>query len=147
MGKILNDKIKGDLVFNESPDGICLLDSKAIIVDCNAALRKMQGYSKKEMVGRPMKDFISPKFLSTLKRGVKTAQKKGYFEAEILLRRKDGSEFWVWRKVKALYEGKKAVGLLAYTRDISERRESEEIKKENLKFKSEIKQKREIGEM
>ena len=119
-------------------EGICVLQADGepggVVVFANDAVARMFGYSKKELIGMPVVNFVSPDSLSTLfesfRRKMK-GEKVGYTEITTL--RKDGTRITVEANMEAVtYQGK--LSMVAYVRDTTERkrieREKEEIQEE-----------------
>ncbi len=117
-----------------SPDGIVTVDLKGVITSCNTAGAKILGYSKEELVGRHfaklgvfrMRDL--PKILKLFSSIIK-GKNVGPFELEYL--HKDGTGIWCEVHVALLKEEIRVVGLIAISRDITNRKKSEELLKES----------------
>jgi PAS domain S-box-containing protein len=125
-------------LFNQASDCILLLDpyyrAESVIVDANDAACEMHGYTKKEMLGRPVR------FLDAPDAGPGTAERFGKLilgekvSFEVMHKRKNGELFPVEVNAQMVMLGDKPF-ILAIDRDITERKNAEsELQKhrENL---------------
>jgi PAS domain S-box-containing protein len=114
-----------------SPDAVILhRDGKILYV--NPAARILMGaLHPEEMVGKPVIDFIEPKFRDTVSKNIrKDLDGELSPHTELRMRRLDGTSVPVeGRGVKTLIDGKPAV--LVAIRDITERTQAEEKLKES----------------
>ncbi|MCR4428194.1 MAG: PAS domain S-box protein [Caldiserica bacterium] len=106
-----------------SADGIFLEDERANILDCNEAGARIYGYKKEEIIGKNVRDLVPEDFARTLPEVI-DFDTAGVYE-ERLSKRKDGSIFPSEIATRLWTVGGKR-RLLAYVRDISERRLAEE---------------------
>lgn len=109
-------------LFEGAPDGVFVAGPDGRYTDVNAADCRMLGYAREELVGRPLTEFVAP---GDVQRQAALARRlhEGAVEvAEWRLRRKDGSYVAVELSGSALPDGR----LLAFARDITDRREAEE---------------------
>ncbi len=91
------------------------------VVDCNEDLPGMLGYSREEMIGRPVVDFIAPEHVALVTERQRSESTARY---EHEMRRKDGSTFHVEVQGHSIpYQGRKL--RLTAIRDITERRRAE----------------------
>ncbi|BFM09645.1 PAS domain-containing sensor histidine kinase [Halioxenophilus aromaticivorans] len=119
-----------ETLFNESVDGLCLLNEKSYL-DCNQAFLSLLGFSKKEdIIGLTPID-ISPEFQSDGRASVDAATAiiqhaftQGSIRFEWIHKKADGTEFWCEIIVtKTNINGEDV--LYAITRDISEKKKLE----------------------
>src|SRR5688572_17677931 len=109
---------------------IFILDPNGIVKTWNAGAARIKGYSKDEIIGRSFTLFYP---LDAIASGfpqeeLRQAAKHGRFEDEGWRLRKDGSQFWVNVVITALYDENHHVqGYLKITRDLTERKQAEEI--------------------
>ncbi len=79
-------------LFEEAPEGIVLVDDRDVILDVNSEFQRMFGYSRDEVLGRPVNDLIVPEGrfseAEALTRRVVAGEK---VETEAVRHRKDGS--------------------------------------------------------
>lgn len=104
-------------------DSVMLIDfKKRAIIECNSASEKMFGYERSEIIGR------SPQFLSAdQEEAINQARKSfvsyartGYYQDQIVCRRKDGTFFPTLATNFAIYnENKELRYILAINRDIT----------------------------
>jgi PAS domain S-box-containing protein len=91
------------------------------IVDCNDDLAAMLGYTREEMIGRPVVDFVAPEHAELVTERHRTESAERY---EHVARRRDGSTFHVEVQGRVLpFQGRKL--RVSAIRDITERRRSE----------------------
>jgi len=115
-------------LFEMLPYGGEIVNTKGIIVDVSSGTLSMLGFSKDEMVGKHMSNFIDedgrklfkPKFINLLK-GNKEA-------AEICLLKKDGTKVSVIRAGKSVINNKGEIDfILTLSVDITKRKEVEKV--------------------
>lgn len=130
-GQILEVQRKGQDELRElidsAPDGIFIADPDGRYLDVNAAGCRLLGYTRDEIIGRSITEFVAPEQLprqATLKRHVLNG---GAEVSEWLLRRKDGSYVPVELSANALPDGR----LRAFVRDVSERAEADELRRQS----------------
>jgi PAS domain S-box-containing protein len=107
---------------DSAPDGIFIADRDGRYTDVNAAGCRLLGYSREELIGRSIRDLVSP---DELDRQADLARRLRAGAAEVSmwwLRRKDGTYVPVELSSNALPGGR----LRAFVRDATERREAEE---------------------
>ncbi len=86
------------LLFNNAPDGIILLDSNGFILDCNKSIERIYGYSKNELTGKPLKEFLTEEGLCLFKEKFPLLTDFQSQEEDVGVVRKDGEIVDVWRK-------------------------------------------------
>lgn len=111
-----------------SSDGIFLEDQYGNILDCNEAGARIYGYSKEEIIGKNIRDLVPEDFAQTLPLVI-TEDSGGVYE-ERRSKRKDGSIF-LSEIATRLCTVRGERRLLAYVRDITERKMAEEALKES----------------
>jgi PAS domain S-box-containing protein len=108
---------------------IFMLDPKGNVATWNEGARRIKGYSADEIIGRHFSTFYPH---ADLERGkpaweLEVAAREGRFEDEGWRIRKDGTQFWANVIITALFNTKgKLVGFAKVTRDLTERKASEE---------------------
>ena len=108
---------------------IFLLDPRGRVATWNEGAQRIKGYSAGEIVGRHFSVFYPESERSGGKpeRELEVAQRDGRFEEENWRVRKDGTRFWANVVVTALRDPMdRLVGFAKVTRDLTERRASEE---------------------
>ena len=123
-----------DMIFLLSREGEQSLDSK-IFVDLNKEAINVLGYSKEEIVQKPIKEILSEETRSMFYDFSKELDEKQQSEGEVSFIRKDGQVIVVHiRAVEIELGGKKHS--LSIARDITEKKKLEEsIKKSERKFR------------
>jgi PAS domain S-box-containing protein len=93
------------------------------LTDCNEDLAAMLGYTREEMIGRPVSEFVAPEHVEMVAERHRSGATERY---EHLARRKDGSTLHVEVQGRTLpYQGRRL--RISAIRDITERRRSELI--------------------
>jgi PAS domain S-box-containing protein len=106
-----------------------LLNPDGYIVSWNPGARRLKGYEESEIIGQHFSRFFIP---DDRKRGLpqialETAAREGRFESEGWRLRKDGSEFWALAVIDAIHdEDRNLLGFVKITRDMTERRATEQ---------------------
>ena len=105
-----------------------MLDPNGNIVSWNAGAKRIKGYEANEIIGRHFSAFYTPEDIAaeTPSRGLLTAQREGRFETEGWRMRKDGSRFWANVVIDPIRDRGELIGFAKITRDITERRATEE---------------------
>ncbi len=125
-------------VFNATSEGIYVHDAKTgIILDVNDGAATLSGFTREELIGRPLQTFDAPQDFSpdlAVSR-IEGAVAAGTQTFEWFGRRKDGSEAWVEVSLRATSkQGEPRV--LAVVRDIDERRRMQERLRESEKLEA-----------
>jgi PAS domain S-box-containing protein len=112
-----------------SPDGILSIDTLQHIVECNEGICRLLGYAKEEIKGADVRKVTTS---STLERGdafTQQVDEHGCAEAELELLHRDGHSVPVWVKMVGMQGAKQSdYQILAYLRDIEERKKLDELK-------------------
>jgi len=123
-------------VVDASTDGLYLFDADTKrIVDSNAALQRIVGYTAEELIDRPIYDIIAHEKASVdanLQRVLKTPP---FVVGERQYRRKDGSTVAVEIGTNLLKEGERTL-VVTVVHDISERRSLEERLRQSQKMEA-----------
>jgi len=119
-------------------EGVWVIDTEAKTVFVNNRTAKMLGYSAREMLGHPLRDFLAPESVQLHER-VKERDRTGksqQFEQD--LRRRDGSIIHVLIATSPLYdETGRYAGSLGLLTDITERKRSEdELRESENRYRS-----------
>jgi PAS domain S-box-containing protein len=108
---------------------IYMLEPSGIVTSWNAGAERIKGYKAPEIIGRHFSTFYEeadrragvPQF------ALETARRTGKFEAEGWRLRKDGTRFWAFVIIDAIYDDDGSLlGFAKITRDLTERRKAEE---------------------
>ena len=108
-------------LFNVDIYGVEVLDLKGFITDCNTTFQGLLGYSYDEIIGKHTTAFISEADKSRLVEKLGNLDAQGYAEGEFSVVCADGSIKLVWRRLRAVHEQDTFIGMVAYSRDITER--------------------------
>jgi PAS domain S-box-containing protein len=131
-------------LYDDAPDMFVSLDMRAgEVVDCNKALVVALGYTKNEIVGRPMVDFYHQDSMDDARRAFKAFSETGEVRnAALQLRRRDGSKIDVILNVSAVRDGEgKIVASRSVLRDITDiRRAQDEIHRLNEELEERVRQ-------
>jgi diguanylate cyclase (GGDEF)-like protein/PAS domain S-box-containing protein len=117
------------LVENITDYAIYMLDPHGIVTNWNLGAQRFKGYRPDEIIGQPFSRFFTEedRKAGLPDRILGTAAREGRFEAEGWRVRKDGTRFWANAVVDTIRdESGRLLGFAKITRDISERRKSEE---------------------
>ena len=128
-------KKRYELFYDELPDLLRTIDSNGIILDCNKAYAEAFGYSKKELIGKSVFDFVaqegSQSYEDSFKTWIKTGQVRN---KSVWFKRKDGAKFLGLVSANNLYdENGKVIGSNTIIKDITEIHEAREKLGENEK--------------
>ena len=108
---------------------IYMLDPAGNVASWNAGAERFKGYKPHEIIGRHFSTFYTgeDKAAGIPALALHTAQTAGKFEAEGWRLRKDGTRFWAHVVIDPIFsESGALVGFAKITRDLTERRETDE---------------------
>ncbi|HEX7912294.1 MAG TPA: PAS domain S-box protein [Paraburkholderia sp.] len=120
--RLLVDCVKDYAIFMLDPDGY--------VVSWNAGAARIKGYTREEIVGQHFSVFYTPEEAAAGKpaRELAIARQIGRVEDEGWRVRKDGTTFWANVNITAVHdESNRLRGFAKVTRDLTERREREEL--------------------
>lgn len=108
---------------------IYMLDTDGRIVSWNAGGERIKGYGTQEVLGRHFSMFYTEEDRNQGEPAYALAQAvtHGKYEAEGWRVRKDGTRFWASVVIDAMKENGKLIGFAKITRDITERRQAQQI--------------------
>ncbi|MHB0914971.1 MAG: PAS domain-containing hybrid sensor histidine kinase/response regulator [Thermoleophilia bacterium] len=111
-------------LFDNSTDGIFILDMQGRFLDVNHTAFERLGYSKEEMLAMSVSELDPPEFAARVPERIAQIKEHGYAMFESAHVRKDGSVMPVEVNSRVIdYRGEKA--LFSVIRDISERKSAE----------------------
>jgi PAS domain S-box-containing protein len=138
----LSERKKGELELRNSEEryrllvegikdySIFMLDPNGYVVTWNEGAKRMKGYYPSEIIGQHFSVFYAADDLKANKaeKELRTAVENGKYEEEGWRVRKNGSMFWANIVLTALFnEHNKLIGFSKITRDLTDRRENEEV--------------------
>jgi PAS domain S-box-containing protein len=112
---------------------IYMLDPKGTILSWNAGAQRLKGYAPEEIIGKHFSIFYEKQDVLNKEpqRELEAAAMEGRVEDEGWRVRKDGTRFWANVVITALHDEKgKLRGFAKVTRDITDRRKTEEMLRE-----------------
>ncbi len=113
-------------LFDVAADAMFILDQDRLIREVNQIAYKQLGYTKSEMLGKHIGDFILPEFAAVLDYRISRVQKDGFLVYESAQVRKDGSVLPVEICSRAVALDKQQA-IFSIVRDISERKLAERM--------------------
>ena len=116
------------LVEAVSDYAIYMLDTNGIVTSWNAGAERIKGYKAGEILGRSFDSFYeeADRKAGVPQRVLAIAGRDGKFQAEGWRVRKDGTRFWAFVIIDAIYDNGELIGFAKITRDLTERRLAEE---------------------
>ena len=111
---------------------IFMLDPDGYITTWNLGAQRIKGYKPEEIIGRHFSTFYGPEDIESRKpeRELEVARAEGSVEDEGWRLRKDGTRFWANVVITAVYDAQAHLrGFAKVTRDITDRKETEEIER------------------
>jgi len=108
---------------------IFMLDTEGKVTNWNAGAQRIKGYKPDEIVGEHFSRFYTEEDIEAglPVRALETAREAGRYEAEGWRVRKDGTRFWASVVLDAIRDDDgKLIGFAKITRDMSEKRETQE---------------------
>ncbi|HWG06638.1 MAG TPA: PAS domain S-box protein [Beijerinckiaceae bacterium] len=111
---------------------IYMLDPNGIVTSWNPGAQRFKGYTPSEIIGQHFSRFYTDedRAAELPQRALETAARTGKFEAEGWRVRKDGTQFWAYVVIDVVRtpDGE-IVGYAKITRDLTERRNAEQVLK------------------
>ncbi len=108
-------------LFRNAPDAIMVIDSSAIIAECNVADEALLGYGREEIMGCDIASFFDEDGKTTFKQELPVLREKGIIEGEAQLVRKDKTHIPVWFRASALHDNESNfAGAVCHIRDMTE---------------------------
>jgi len=108
---------------------IYMLDPTGQVSSWNAGAQRFKGYTADEIIGEHFSRFYEPhdRAAGVPQRALETAAREGRFEAEGWRMRKDGTRFWANVVIDPIRDdGGELLGFTKITRDLTERKQSQE---------------------
>jgi PAS domain S-box-containing protein len=117
------------LVQSVTDYAIYMLDPAGRVSSWNAGAQRFKGYQECEIIGEHFSRFYLPedREAGVPERALRTAKDEGRFEAEGWRIRQDGSRFWAHVIIDPIHDaGGTLIGFTKITRDLTERKRSQE---------------------
>ena len=114
---------------------IFMLNPQGIVASWNTGAQRIKGYTEQEIIGQHFSRFYTPEDRASGKpaRVLAEARQNGRYEEEGWRVRKDGTRFWASVVLTALRDDKgQLLGFGKVTRDLTERRQAEEDRRQRL---------------
>jgi len=134
------------MITNNSQDVIWMLDNNLSITYISPAIEQLVGYPRDEYLAKPHTDIIAPPYYEVLMKALAEELEIEKLPEKDLLRsrtieveqiRKGGKRIWVEMKISSIRdEENNMIGLLGFSRDITERKKMEEELVRSYKLES-----------
>ncbi|MBA7517973.1 Sensor histidine kinase RcsC [subsurface metagenome] len=139
--KIAESEEKYRSLFNNAPFAIVLFNIEGIILDCNDASNLITGYSKEELIGKNFRDFnfyVDINSANIEEREEKIKDGKIPKTRDVLLHKKDGSQFWARTNIEFVHMRDETY-IQAIIQDVSEQKQSQiKLKESEEKYRNMI---------
>ena len=112
--------------------GIQIETVEGRILECNTAAAKIYGYTKEEMIGLTLADLVPEEFSKKLPKIITDKETSNGIFVPRISKKKDGTIFPTEIATKIINIGGKS-RLIAYIRDITERKRAEKEREQYLK--------------
>lgn len=122
---MINDQVY-QIIFDNSEEGIWLIDENSKTVLVNKKLGEILGYAPSEMIGKTIFEFMDKKWIGEGEKQVDRRKERVHEQHEFLLQKKNGSKVWVKLASSSLEDNEgKYIGALALVTDISKSKREE----------------------
>ncbi|MHA1271730.1 MAG: PAS domain S-box protein [Candidatus Helarchaeota archaeon] len=134
--KLLRSEEKYRLISENANDLIAIINNLGKYEYINESIyQKLTGYSKKEIIGKNVRNFLHPEDIKIFKKAVKEYLNTWNWGAKIRFRKKNGSYIWLDSKGKMFLDNEKQKSIII-ARDVSDAiKAEEEIKRQNIELK------------
>ena len=114
------------LIFDTAAVGIAFV-SQRTVVKCNRRFAEILGYTREEIAGQPTQVWFrsDEDFMQAGSRAYAHFAKGENYSAELLLRKKDGTQIWVFTDSRAIDAAEPQAGIIIGIGDITERKLAE----------------------
>jgi len=114
-------------LYDNAPVMYHTIDTNGIVLECNQTEADMLGYSKEEIIGKPIYAFETEEYQELAPDALREAIEKGYATGERRFVRKDGTVIDTALEARAIYDDSgKVVGFRSTLTDITEHKRLEE---------------------
>jgi len=118
---------------------IVMVDPQGIVISWNEGAKRIKGYTAEEIIGKHLSIFYTEEDKRTgkVEQELATATKEGRFEDESWRVKKDGTRFWANVVITALFRDDGSLrGFAKVTRDMTERKKTEEMMAQKASFEA-----------
>jgi diguanylate cyclase (GGDEF)-like protein/PAS domain S-box-containing protein len=122
----LSDATCTDLILKIAQDGFCIVDEAGRILEVNDAWCRMLGYTRAALLASPLRDIEAAETPDQTRDHFRQIEERGSDSFETRHRRKDGSVIDVQVSASILRDGAHT-RVLAFVRDISDRKRAEQL--------------------
>ena len=123
-------------IIETTNEGIWMLDASSKTVFMNGRLHDMLGYGASEAERMDRLDLVHPDSHAAFGKSIDRRETASAGQAEIRLKRKDGSTFWVLLDANPIFENGRYEGALAMMVDINDRKLFEEQLRHSQKMEA-----------
>jgi PAS domain S-box-containing protein len=114
-------------LFENARDILFTMDTEGRLTAVNKAAEKFSGYSKVELAGESVLDFLTPEGADTAKRVLAGQHKSANRMIEFEVVKKDGSRAFIEVSARKMFKGRQSVGFQVSARDVTERKNLREL--------------------
>jgi len=122
-----NDLLMAGTVFDNTAEGILVMDLDLILQSVNPAFSKMTGFTEQEVEGQKLSILASKKFkVSFFEKLAETLRQKGAWQGEVWPGRRNGDMFPGWMSISAVRDAhEQSTQYVAMLSDITKRKQYE----------------------
>lgn len=125
------------LIVETAQEGIWLIDEQNVTTFVNEPMARMLGYTREEMIGRHLYDFMSETEREQADKNIGRRKQGITDDEEFIFQKKDGQRIWTHLYVSPIFQDGEYKGSLATVTDITEKREAEQqLRLSEQRFKS-----------
>jgi PAS domain S-box-containing protein len=114
-------------LFENARDILFTMDTEGRLTAVNKAAEKFSGYSKVELAGESVLDFLTPEGADAAKRVLAGEHKSVNRMIEFEVVKKDGSRAFIEVSARKMFRDRQAVGFQVSARDVTERKNLREL--------------------
>jgi PAS domain S-box-containing protein len=122
-------------------DAVVIVDLTGVITDWNIGSEKLYGYTKEEVLGKPVSILHVPEDIESITKEVMSSvEKTGKWTGEVKMLHKDGHIGWIESMCVPFFDSNdEVIGSLGINRDITKRIQNElELKNKQLELEREV---------
>jgi PAS domain S-box-containing protein len=114
-------------LFENSRDILFTMDTGGKLTAVNKTAEKFSGFSKVELVGKSVLDFLTPEGAETAKRVLTGERMSASRVIEFEVMKKDGGRAFIEVSARKLFKGRQAAGFQVSARDVTEQKNLREM--------------------